>query len=45
MFEVPATDSRLKNKAEVLVLRPEVLGGTAPPLAIAVDRLRREPVF
>ena len=24
MFEVPAADSRLKNKAEVLVLRPDV---------------------
>lgn len=45
MFEVPATDSRLKNKAEVLVLRPEVLGPNATPVAIAVDRLKRQPLF
>jgi hypothetical protein len=45
MFEVPRTDTRLKNKAEVLVLRPEVLGPGARPVAIAVERLRREPVF
>jgi hypothetical protein len=45
MFEVPAVDTRLKNKAEVLVLRPEVLGTDAAPVAIAVERLRREPVF
>lgn len=45
MFEVPATDARLKNKAEVLVLRPEVLGPNARPVAIAVDRLKRQPLF
>lgn len=45
MFEVPRLDTRLRNKAEVLVLRPEVIGGHARPVAIAVDRLRREPVF
>lgn len=45
MFDVPQTDARLKNKAEVLVLRPAVLGGDVGPLAIAVDRLRREPVY
>jgi len=45
MFEVPRADTRLKNKAEVLVLRPEILGAGAEPVAIAVDRLRREPVF
>jgi hypothetical protein len=45
MFEVPRSDTRLKNKAEVLVLRPETIGTTARPVAISVDRLRREPVF
>ncbi|MCA1584430.1 MAG: DUF3179 domain-containing protein, partial [Acidobacteria bacterium] len=45
MFEVPRVDTRLKNKAEVVVLRPEVLGNDARPVAISVDRLRREPVF
>ena len=32
-------------KAEVLVLRPEIIGNDARPVAIAVERLRREPVF
>jgi hypothetical protein len=32
MFEVPAIDSRLKNKDEVLVLRREVLGDNAKPI-------------
>lgn len=45
MFEVPVEDKRLRNKAEVLVLRSEILGQDAPPVAIAIDRLRREPVF
>ncbi len=45
MFEVPTNDTRLKNKAEVLVLRAEILGNDAKPVAIAVERLRREPVF
>ena len=45
MFEVPRTDTRLKNKAEVLVLRPETIGRNASPVAIAVERLRREPVY
>ena len=45
MFEVPAADSRLKNKAEVLVLRPDVIGKDASPVAISVDRLRRDPVY
>lgn len=34
-----------KNKAEVLVLRPDVIGPGAKPVAIAVARLKREPVF
>ena len=39
MFEVPSLDSRLKNKAEVLVtLLPQ-------PLAIATDFLRKHPVY
>ena len=45
MFEVPRIDTRLKNKAEVLVLRPETIGKNAWPVAIAVERLRREPVY
>lgn len=45
MFEVPGSDTRLKNKAEVLVVRPEVIGDGALPVAIAVERLLRQPVF
>jgi hypothetical protein len=45
MFEVPRADTRLKNKAEVLVLRPETIGRDALPVAIAVDRLRRDPLY
>jgi hypothetical protein len=45
MFEVPSRDGRLPNKAEVVVLRGEVLGGGAAPVAIAVKRLRRERVL
>jgi hypothetical protein len=46
MFEVPRTDSRLANKAEVLALlvRPEGAGDRRA-LAVSVDRLRREPVL
>jgi hypothetical protein len=44
MFDVPHLDTRLKNKAEVLVLRGEVIGPEARPVAIAVDLLRRQPV-
>jgi hypothetical protein len=45
MFEVPASDGRLKNKAEVLVFRPELIGPDAAPVAIAVDLLKRQPVL
>ncbi|MGE0460788.1 MAG: DUF3179 domain-containing protein [Vicinamibacterales bacterium] len=45
MFETPVKDTRLKNKAEVLVLRPEVLGPGSQAVAIAVERLRREAVY
>ncbi len=41
MFEVSKRDARLKNKDEVLVIR---LPGKTP-LAIAVQRLKREPEF
>lgn len=44
MFDVPQPDARLKNKAEVLVLRPAALGGGGA-VAIAVERLRRQPVY
>jgi hypothetical protein len=45
MFEVPRADTRLRNKAEVLVMRPEIIGNDARPVAIAVERLQRERVF
>lgn len=45
MFDVPRVDARLKNKAEVLVLRHDVIGSQARPVAISIDRLRRQPVF
>jgi hypothetical protein len=45
MFEVPHADTRLRNKAEVLVMRPEIIGNDARPVAIAVERLQRERVF
>ena len=45
MFEVPVIDRRLKNKAEVLVVRPEVIGPGLAPVAIAADLLKRRPVF
>jgi hypothetical protein len=45
MFETPVKDTRLKNKAEVLVLRPEILEPGSRPVAIAVERLERDPVY
>ena len=45
MFEVPATDARLKNKAEVLVFRPELIAPGAAPVAISIERLKRQPIF
>lgn len=45
MFETPVKDTRLKNKAEVLVLRPEILSPGSRPVAIAVERLERDPVY
>jgi hypothetical protein len=45
-FQVSKTDRRLKNKAEVLVMRVRpVAGGAALPLAIVADFLKRSPVF
>lgn len=45
-FQVSQTDRRLKNKAEVLVLRVRpVAGGTAQPVAIVAEFLKRTPVF
>jgi hypothetical protein len=40
-----AWHARLKNKAEVLVIRPELLPDGAAPLAIAADLLKRTPIF
>lgn len=45
MFETPVADARLRNKAEVVVLRPGVLAPDAPPVAIATETLRRRLVF
>lgn len=48
MFDVPRTDERLKNKAEVLtlLLRPPGSGPEAPrrPLALSAAFLRRNPI-
>jgi hypothetical protein len=45
-FQVAASDRRLKNKAEVLVLRVRpAAGGEARPVAIVADFLKRTPVF
>jgi hypothetical protein len=44
MFEVSVRDGRLRNKDEVLVLRSEFIAGQ-PPVAIAVDRLKRNSAF
>jgi hypothetical protein len=46
MFTVPGEDARLKNKAEVLVMRLVSPGSaTAVPVAISADFLRRRPVY
>ncbi len=45
-FEVSKTDNRLKNKAEVLVMRvTPAAGGEPQPVAIVADYLKRTPVF
>ncbi|MBM3560561.1 MAG: DUF3179 domain-containing protein [Alphaproteobacteria bacterium] len=45
-FQVSQTDRRLKNKAEVLVMRVRpAAGGDAQPVAIVADYLKRTPVF
>ncbi len=48
MFDVPETDERLKNKAEVLtlLLRPPGSGPEAPrrPLALSAQFLKRHPI-
>lgn len=43
MFGVPQRDDRLRNKAEVLVVRSDAF--RAKPVAVSIDRLRREPVL
>jgi len=47
MFTVPGQDTRLKNKAEVLVMRlqPAQASAASVPVAIAADFLKRRPVF
>ncbi|MEO5740257.1 MAG: DUF3179 domain-containing protein [Vicinamibacterales bacterium] len=44
MFQVSRTDQRLRNKAEVVVMRLHS-SEQEVPVAIAVDLLRRQPVF
>lgn len=45
-FQVPTSDKRLKNKAEVLVLTVKApIGGPTQPVAIVADFLKRTPVF
>ena len=44
MFQVSRPDQRLKNKAEVVVLRP-TSAEQEVPVAISVDLLKRQPVF
>ena len=43
MFNVPKTDNRLANKAEVLAIRPQEV--TDEHLAIATDFLSKNPVY
>lgn len=43
MFNVPKTDNRLANKAEILALRPQQI--TGEHLAIAADFLAANPVY
>ncbi len=45
MFAVPETDTRLRNKDEVLVMRIAGPSGELVPVAIAADFLRRQRVF
>lgn len=45
MFQVPQTDRRLKNKAEVLALLVPSPDGRRQPLALAVEFLRKHPVY
>ncbi|MFQ5743119.1 MAG: DUF3179 domain-containing protein [Acidobacteriota bacterium] len=48
MFEVPETDHRLKNKAEVLVIRANPAsptGGEPKPLAVSADFLEDHPLY
>lgn len=45
-FEVPTTDTRLKNKAEVLTFRVRpAAGGAGQAVAIVSDFLKKTPVF
>ena len=43
MFKVPKLDQRLKNKAEVLIVRAE--GYQTNPLAISADFLKKERIY
>ena len=45
MFSVPSTDTRLSNKAEVLVMRLPTGADRSQPIAIAAEFLARRPVY
>jgi hypothetical protein len=45
MFRVSKTDRRLKNKAEVLVMRLAGEDGVRRPVAIAAEFLKKNPVY
>jgi hypothetical protein len=47
MFTVPGEDARLKNKAEVLVMRLTSSAANATPIPVAIDAvfLQRRPVY
>jgi hypothetical protein len=45
MFSVPSLDARLRNKAEVLVMRLPLGGGRSQAVAIAAAFLARRPVY
>jgi Protein of unknown function (DUF3179) len=45
MFHVSKTDKRLKNKAEVLVMRLRGEDGLSRPIAMAAEFLKRTPLY
>jgi hypothetical protein len=45
MFRVSKTDKRLKNKAEVLIMKLRGEDGVTRPVAIAADFLKKNPLY